>query len=86
MEAPKLRLKQLLKERGMTQADLARKLGILPVSFSQAVQRNNFDMKRLQKIADVLKVSIPELFGTGVITCPHCGKEITLKATPADND
>ena len=58
----KLRIKELCKERGMTQAALAGKLGIKPISFSQAVSRNNFDMEYLGRIAGALGVGITELF------------------------
>ena len=74
-------IKELCKERGITQAQLADKLGIQAVSFSQAVSRNKFNMDRLAEIADALGVEIPELFDKpkeGVIYCPHCGKEIKL--------
>jgi len=81
-----LRIKDLCKERGMTQAQLAKKIGILPVSFSQAIARNNFDMNYLKRIADALQVSVPELFGAGSITCPHCGKEIPIRVTPIVNE
>lgn len=75
-----LRIKELCKERGITQAQLAKKIGILPVSFSQAIARNNFDMNYLKKIAEALEVSIPELFEDArAITCPHCGKKIHIK-------
>lgn len=77
-----LRIKDLCKERGITQAELAKKIGIKPVSFSQAIARNNFDMNYLKRIADALNVSVPELFGDGTLTCPHCGKEIRIKVTP----
>jgi len=84
----KLRIKELCKERGITQAQLANKLGIQAVSFSQAVSRNKFNIDRLAEIAEALNVEIPELFERNdqpskgsdetVITCPHCGKSITL--------
>jgi len=77
-----LRIKDLCKERGMTQAQLAKKIGIQPVSFSQAIARNNFDMNYLKRIAEALNVSVPELFGDGTIICPHCGKEIPIRVTP----
>ena len=77
-----LRIKELCKERGITQAELAKRIGIKPVSFSQAIARNNFDMKYLKKIAEKLNVSVPELFGGGTLICPHCGKEIPIKVTP----
>lgn len=81
MANTELRIKELCKERGITQAQLADKLGIQAVSFSQAVSRNKFNMDRLAEIADALDVEIPDLFDKpkeGVIRCPHCGKEIKL--------
>lgn len=81
MANTELRIKELCKERGITQAQLAEKLGIQAVSFSQAVSRNKFNIDRLAEISDALGVEIPELFNKpkeGVIYCPHCGKEIKL--------
>lgn len=82
MANTELRIKELCKENGITQAQLADKLGILPVSFSQAVSRNKFNMDRLSEIADALGVEIPDLFNKpkeeGVIHCPNCGTEIKL--------
>lgn len=83
-----LRIKELCKMQGIAQKDLAEKLGIGAVSFSQAVNRNNFDMKYLKKIADALEVSIPELFEDGkklgsaaTASCPHCGKPIKVNVS-----
>lgn len=75
-----LRIKELCKERGITQAQLAEKIGIKPVSFSQAITRNNFDMQYLKRIADALGVEVVDLFATGQIKCPYCGQPINLKA------
>lgn len=81
MANTELRIKELCKERGITQAQLADKLGIQAVSFSQAVSRNKFNMDRLSDIADILGVEIPDLFeqtGGGVIICPNCGKKFMM--------
>lgn len=75
-----LRIKELCKQRGITQAQLAEKLGIKPVSFSQAIARNNFDMQYLKRIAEALNVDFLDLFAVGQIKCPYCGKPINIKA------
>ena len=42
----------------------------------------NPSLKRLQEIADILGVSVPELFApqpTNTITCPKCGAVLEVK-------
>ena len=75
-----LRIKELCKERGITQAQLAEKIGIKPVSFSQAIARNKFDMQYLKRIADALSIEVVDLFAAGHIKCPYCGQPINLEA------
>jgi len=57
-----LAIKELCKEKGMKLADLASRLGINPVSFSQAMARNSFNLPYLRRIADVLEVPVWRLF------------------------
>lgn len=77
-------IKELCKEKSITQAQLAERIGIKPVSFSQAISRNNFDIQYLSRIADALGVEIPELFHSSLANsgitglCPHCGKPIHI--------
>lgn len=82
------RIKELIKEKGYTQQDFADKLGIARESLSRIL--NSPSYPSLEKIATALNVPMWQLFaspneiepktGTAVITCPHCGKIITLKA------
>lgn len=79
MAKTELRIKELCKERGITQAQLAERLGIQAVSFSQAVSRNKFSIDRLADIADALEVEIPDLFHVpDSIVCPSCGKRFKM--------
>lgn len=58
-----LRIKQILKEKGLTMNDLAQKLGINRVSLSVSVGKDaNPQMDTLKKIADALGVELFELF------------------------
>lgn len=81
------RIKEILKEKGISQKDLAEKLGISPPSLSQSLN-GNATINLLEKIADALGVPLFELFAereTGVITCPHCGKKILVEAKQAQS-
>lgn len=75
------RVKELLKKQGITAKDLAGKIGISESALSLSLNGNP-TLSRLQEIANALDVPVSELFDTpkqGVITCPHCGKDITIK-------
>ena len=76
-----MRIKEILKEKGMTQKELADKLG----KSRQALDRQlkgKLLVETAQQIADVLDVPIAELFEKPIgptLTCPHCGKPINIK-------
>jgi len=77
-----LRIKELLKEKGVTTYQLANYLGVTQPAVSSAMNGNpNF--KWLEAVAAYLDVSITDLFdkpATGTITCPNCNTEIKLTA------
>ena len=59
----KLRVKDLLKEKGLTQKDLANKLDITEVGLSKSLsEKGNPTIATLENIANALSVSIHELF------------------------
>lgn len=78
-----MRVKELLKERGMTAKELAARLGMTETGLSIAIGDNgNPPLKRLREIADILGVEVPELFApqpTNAITCPKCGTVLEIK-------
>lgn len=80
----KMRVKELLREKGMTAKELAARLGMTETGLSIAIgDKGNPPLKRLEEIAAALDIEVSELFAVpkeGVITCPHCGKPITIKA------
>jgi transcriptional regulator with XRE-family HTH domain len=58
-----LKIKELLKEKGMTSKDLAEKLDVTPATVSNINNGNHFPKPDLLlKIAEVLDVDIKELF------------------------
>ena len=79
MTKTKIRIKELLAERNMTQAELADKLGINRLSLNQALSRNNFSLAKLEEIAAAIGCRVVDLFdNTYTITCPDCGREINI--------
>lgn len=54
-------IKRVAKEKGMTMAEIAEKLGISPINLSTSLNRNP-TLKRLKEVADVLDVPVRELF------------------------
>lgn len=59
-----LRIKEICKEKGITLEDLAKRLGILRTSLSQALSRNSFSTDRLNDIATALDVPTWQLFAS----------------------
>lgn len=79
-----LRVKELCREKGLTQKMLAEKIGVAEISLSRSINGNP-SLDTLNKIASALGVPIAELFeqsnkNTAILTCPHCGKNINIKA------
>ena len=79
------RIKELCRENGMTISAIAEQIGTTQTSLSRALGDNgNPTLETLDKIANALNVHITELFeqpqsNEAGITCPHCGKSITIK-------
>ena len=56
-----LRIKEIAKTKGITMGDIAKKIGISPVNLSASLNGNP-TLNRLQEVADVLDVDVPDLF------------------------
>ena len=72
------RIRDILHEKGMTQRDLAAKMGISPAAISVAINpRNSPSLDTLQRIAMALDVEVAELFAP-IAKCPYCGRAIGI--------
>lgn len=75
-----LRVKEILREKGMMQKDLAAKMGVADISLSRSINGNP-SMDTLIKIAEALEVEMGELF-TPIykeeMRCPKCGTRFVV--------
>lgn len=79
IKSMKERVKNLLKERGMTAKELASKMNISEGALSLSLSGNP-TLSRLQEIAQALGVEVGDLFvsPSNVLTCPKCGARLQL--------
>ena len=73
------KIKEICQNQGITQKELAEKLGITDISLNKSLRGEYPQLQTLEKIATALDVPITELFDKAddyVFNCPHCGKEI----------
>ena len=80
MYMSKLRIKEILKEKGITQKELAEIIGVAEISLSRSINGNP-SLDTLNKIALALNVPISDLFeqpAKDVINCPYCGGKIKV--------
>ena len=77
-------IKKVIKERGYTIEDVAKKMGISRVTLSQNMSRNP-TVGTLERIANAINCNVSEFFTDerdvpNTIICPHCGEKIVLEA------
>lgn len=81
-----MRYKEVLNKYGVTQIELAERLGINRVSVSRLLsEKNDMRASTLERIANAIGCEVSEFFTEGksdtanTITCPHCGKPIKFE-------
>lgn len=75
------RIKEILKERGLTMEQLAGMLDITRITLTRNINGNP-TVDTLKKIADALQVPFTDLFEQpkqNIITCPHCNGKIRVE-------
>ena len=79
----KLRMKEVLKEKGVTSVWLSSQIGITRPNTSNIVSgKRKPSLDTLERIALALCVPVTDLFeppSTDVITCPKCGTKFRME-------
>ena len=86
-----MHIKEVLKQRGLTQNELAERLGINRVSLSRLLSdKNDIRLSTIKKIADAIGCDVTEFFTPAEttehnnITCPHCGAKLVINLSISD--
>ena len=86
-----LQIKETLKQRGLTQNELAERLGINRVSLCRLLSdKNDMRVSTMKKIADAIGCDVAEFFTPAetadhnTITCPHCGEKLVINLSVSD--
>jgi transcriptional regulator with XRE-family HTH domain len=76
-----MRIKEVIKENGLTVKEVANKLGMTSPSLSDAINGNP-TVEKVERIAEAIGVPISELFESqpsDTINCPNCGAQLSLR-------
>ena len=84
-----MRIKQVMKEKGFTQQQLADGMGVSLSAVKQMVNAESLTTATLEKMAKVMGVEVWTFFidvdelipksDKMSFSCPHCGKRIVIK-------
>ena len=79
-----LRIKEILKERNLTQRDLAERMSVSLSAVKQMVNADSMTTITLERIATAIGCEVWEFFTPSIPsvpthTCPHCGKPISIE-------
>lgn len=76
-----LRIKEIIKEKGTSVQEVAKKMGIQPPSLSRAINGNT-TVEMLEKIADAIGCEVSDFFERkepNNFKCPNCGYDLNVK-------
>lgn len=86
----KLKLKEIMQEKGVTSVALAEKIGVSKVTISNLINNKTMpSLSTLETIAEALNVPVWQLLVSkeevqtdkdGTLSCPKCGTKLELKA------
>lgn len=88
MDNIRLRIKDILRNKGVSSKDLAEKLGKAPQYVSNIINGGKgASLATLSEIANALNVEMADLFARAIeekkdavtIKCPHCQKEFEVE-------
>lgn len=71
-------IKRVIDERGITQRELAERLGIHHVALNAILRNDNFKVDTLERFAKAIGCDIADFFSRPKFTCPHCGAELHI--------
>lgn len=78
------KIKAQIKFHGMTNKEVAEKLGVMPTSLSRTIGNPRINLLDMERIAEAIGCQVEDFFtdySIPTLTCPHCGKPIRVELT-----
>lgn len=75
-----MRIKEVIKEKGLTSVAVAKKMGVVPEALSRVINGNP-TVDTVERVAAAIGVPVSELFeapAAGNFVCPNCGVSLRL--------
>lgn len=75
-----MRIKEVIKEKGLTVGAVASRMGVVPQALSRVINGNP-TVEMVERVAAAIGVPASELFEqpkANTITCPYCGGKIKV--------
>jgi len=76
-----MRIKEVIKERGLTVGAVALRMGVVPQALSRVINGNP-TVEMVERVAAAIGVPVSELFeqpGKGDFACPKCGARLEVE-------
>ncbi len=73
-----MRIKEVIKEKGLTSALVAKRMGVVPEALSRIINGNP-TVETVERVAAAIGVPVSDLFDKpsgGSLICPNCGVKL----------
>lgn len=82
-----MRIKEVIKEKGLSVGAVASRMGVVPQALSRVINGNP-TVEMVERVAAAIGVPAAELFdkpSDGGFICPNCGAQLQVDVSVKDN-
>lgn len=83
-----MRIKEVIKEKGLTVGVVAKRMGVVSPALSRVINGNP-TVEMLERVAEAIGVSASDLLqkpSDGSLTCPKCGAKLKINVQQIEKE